>query len=277
MTPTLRLGQITDLHLRHHLPGTSAVPARCSRSMPCLLAEAVQQLRQAAVHAVVVTGDLVDHPVDEPDTDDRLRQGRDDLNLVAEQLDHLQCPWVVLPGNHDHAGLFAEAFGHTCLDLDVRGYRLLCFNDWDRYLSPADVPPQGAVAEHVPRRLGSERGRMLAVLADDDPRPQVHLQHYVIWPRRDDGWPHTYHDGEQLRDELVNDPRVRLVLSGHYHAGVEPFRVHGPRSAPWFCVAPAFCQAPHPVLVHELHADGHMTSNRIDLRPAAVAQSAPAS
>ena len=267
MTRPLCLGQISDLHLRHHLPGTSAVAARCSRSMAPLLAEAVQQLGVAGVDVVVITGDLVDHPVDVPDSGESLRQGRADLELVAAALDKLDCPWMVLPGNHDHDQLFADVFGHALLDVDVAGTRLLSFHDWDRYLTPTDTPAAAPVPDNVPRRLGDARQRMLAVLADADPRPQVHLQHYVITPRRDDGWPHTYQDGEQLRDMLMADQRVRLVLSGHYHPGVESFRPQGDDTGPWFCVAPAFCQAPHPYLIHELDPTGRLTTSRFNLRP----------
>ena len=34
----------------------------------------------------------------------------------------------------------------------------------------------------------------------------------------------------------------------------------------WFSVAPAFCEAPHPYLLHELGQDS-MTTTRIDLPP----------
>lgn len=237
--------------------------------MAPLLAEAVQRLGSAGVDVVVVTGDLVDHPLDVPDSADSLRQGRADLELVGAALGKLDCPWMVLPGNHDHDQLFAEVFGHASLDVDVAGTRLLSFHDWDRYLTPAEATPVAPVPDNVPdnvpRRLGDARRRLLAALADGDPRPQVHLQHYVITPRRDDGWPHTYQDGEQLRDMLGADPRVRLVLSGHYHPGVESFRPAGDNTGPWFCVAPAFCQVPHPYLIHELAPTGGLTTSRFDL------------
>ncbi|SVE63221.1 uncharacterized protein METZ01_LOCUS516075, partial [marine metagenome] len=218
MVDAVRLGHISDLHLRCHLSGTAAVSARRSRDMPALFTEALASMEGAGVDVVVVTGDLVDHP-DNRQTPETLHHGEADLRLVAEALARLSCPWVVLPGNHDHPQLFGDVFGRPA-ELDVRGVRVIAFFDWDR--------PVGTVEEederpNVPRRVGEERARFEAALAAGDRRPQIHLQHYVITPRLDEGWPHTYRDGESIRDSLVGDPRVRLALSGHYPLGVDSF------------------------------------------------------
>jgi len=269
---TLTIGQLSDLHLRHHLPGTSAVPDRRSRDIPDLLDEALTALQAAHVDVVAVTGDLVDHPLDAADSEQSLRQGVADLELIAEALSALACPWFVLPGNHDHDELFEHVFGDRPRELDVSGFRVVAFHDWDRCLHESDNPDD--VPENVPRREGDERDRFDSVLGDDDSRLQVHLQHYVITPRLDEGWPHTYCDGELLRDALVTDERVRLVLSGHYHPGVDSFLEGDVDSGTRFHVAPAFCQAPHPVLLHELRLDGALTTTRVDLRPVPVTPTA---
>jgi 3',5'-cyclic AMP phosphodiesterase CpdA len=262
MVDAVRLGHISDLHLRCHLSGTAAVSARRSRDMPALFTEALASMEGAGVDVVVVTGDLVDHP-DNRQTPETLHHGEADLRLVAEALARLSCPWVVLPGNHDHPQLFGDVFGRPA-ELDVRGVRVIAFFDWDR--------PVGTVEEederpNVPRRVGEERARFEAALAAGDRRPQIHLQHYVITPRLDEGWPHTYWDGESIRDSLVGDPRVRLALSGHYHLGVDSFLEGDASTGTWFSVAPAFCEAPHPYLLHELGQDSSMATTRLDLRP----------
>jgi 3',5'-cyclic-AMP phosphodiesterase len=265
MAAPLRIGHISDLHLRQHLSGTSAVAARRSRDMPGLLVEALRALRGAEVDVVVITGDLIDHPHEPQDTVQNLRDGELDLLLVAEALAQLPCPWAVLPGNHDHPELFQRVFGSQPREIEVQGTRIISFFDWDRPLPTALEADN--VPVNVPRRVGAERRCFADVLADTDPRPQVHLQHYVITPRRDEGWPHTYVDGEMLRDSLAADHRVRLCLSGHYHPGVDPFHYGESGVGSWFHVAPAFCQAPHPYLVHELAHDGSLETIRSELRP----------
>ena len=261
-TRPLQIGQISDLHLRHHLAGTSAVKNRRSRDMPALFIEALAAIEAAAVDLLVVTGDLVDHPFEDEDRAESLRQGEADLRLVADSLSTLTCPWIVLPGNHDHPELFDRVFGTGSAELDIHGVRVICFHDWDRNLDGAQD-----AAVNVPRRVAEQRSRLTSVLADDDPRLQIHLQHYVITPELNEGWPHTNGDGAALRDALVADARVRLGLSGHYHPGVESFHEGDEGTGTWFHVAPAFCQAPHPYVLHRLEADGTLNTTRIDLRP----------
>ncbi len=262
MVDSVRLGHISDLHLRCHLWGTSAVPARRSRDMPALFTEALAALQGAGVDVVVVTGDLVDHPNETEELPETLRDGEADLRLVAEALSNLSCPWIVLPGNHDHPRLFSRVFGGPA-EIDVQGVRVIAFFDWDR---PVESVAEEDETPNVPRRVAAERARFEAALAVGDPRLQIHLQHYVITPRLDEGWPHTYGDGESIRDSLVADPRVRLALSGHYHPGVDTLLEGDGLTGTWFGVAPAFCESPHPYLLHELGEDS-MTTTRIDLLP----------
>jgi hypothetical protein len=115
-------------------------------------------------------------------------------------------------------------------------------------------------ADHVPERMGAERRRFVEALRDGDDTPQIHVQHYVVSPRLDVGYPHTYADGEAMRDLIVGASKAKLVLSGHYHPGVAPFQVSGT----WFSIAPALCVAPFPVLVYDLDPSG-LTWNRTHL------------
>lgn len=245
----MRIAHISDFHLRQHLAGTSAVAARRSREVPALLKEAVTRIAAAGVDLTVVTGDLIDHPFADADAPDHLRDGEADLRLVADSLGRLPCPWMALPGNHDHAQLFAGVFGLP-LERQIGEVRVIPFHDWEG-------------DDHVPERVGEERSRFDRALDDDDPRLQIHVQHYLVAPERNEGYPHTYGDGRDLQQALVDDARVRLVLSGHYHAGVEPFR----EGATWFATAPAFCEAPHSYRVYELDAaDGGLHSAAVELR-----------
>jgi len=244
----MKIAHISDFHLRRHLPGTSAVSRRQSRLMPGLLAEAAARIQAEKPDLVVVTGDLVDHPFVGTDEPEILAAGEMDLRLIAGILEGFACPVAVVHGNHDHPVLFDQVFG-SIPELEARGHRVLCFYDQE-------------VDGHFPQRLGRERERFLAALQDRDPRPQIHVQHYLIAPERNQGYPHTYREGESIKQSLLADGRVRLVLSGHYHRGEPLFR----QGEVYFGIAPAFAEPPHPYRIYALTDDGVSQKER-SLRP----------
>ena len=141
-------------------------------------------------------------------------------------------------GNHDNRELTKHVFGHLPSDQVVAGHRVLCF--WD----------EEGDDDNVPQRLGAERARFEAALADTA-LPQIHVQHYVVWPERNEGYPHTYGDGAQLRQQIVQSGAVKLVLSGHYHIGVPLFEEGGVH----FCTVRGFAEAPHYYNLYQLNGD----------------------
>ena len=124
----MRIAQITDLHMRHHLPGTAHIPRRKSRLVPDLLRRAVERLRAERPDVVILSGDLLDYPLDRMEDPETLPLGRADLVLVRDILEGLDCPRLVLPGNHDPEPLVAEVFASP-LEIDVAGHRVLTFVD----------------------------------------------------------------------------------------------------------------------------------------------------
>lgn len=231
----MRIGHISDFHLRYNLPGTSAVAARRSREMPEKIARAVDVLRAEGVDWVAVTGDLVDHPFGQMHSPDNLQLGEADLRLVHDLLQPLACPVFALYGNHDHPLLFRRVFGVEEEGVDVGDYRVYCFYDEEG-------------ADHVPVRIGAELERFHAALEDGYAHRQIHLQHYLIHPQKDEGYPHTYGTSAWLKSALEASEKVHLSLSGHYHPGVSVLtegRLH-------YAVAPAFCEAPHRFAIYEL-------------------------
>lgn len=235
----MRIVHLTDLHLRCHLPGTSSIKTRRSRAMLAALARVAPRISALEPDLLALTGDLLDYPLEHA-ADPRFRSlALADLAALREALKPLACTQIVLPGNHDVDELCAQVFPpmRECV---VAGYRVFAFGDRE---GPG----------HVPLRCGQERARLEAALRQDDSLPQVHLQHYVVWPRLNEGYPHTYADAEALRQQIAASGRVRLVLSGHYHRGVAPTCAQGV----WFAVTPAFCEAPHPYRIYDL-ADGEL-------------------
>jgi D-glycero-D-manno-heptose 1,7-bisphosphate phosphatase len=213
--------------------------------MPELLEAAVAQIDALHPDLLAVTGDLVDHPLYALHDPTLIALGERDLQLVRELFGRLTCPVAYLYGNHDHPASFRAMFGEAPRDFDVDGYRILLFLDEE-------------VENHHPQRMGEERTRFLSLLADGDPRPQVHLQHYLIAPRRNRTYPHTYREHKSLQDAVVADGRVQLVLSGHYHRGARVLRIGNTT----FSTAPAFCEPPHRFRFYDLTAGGVIAHER---------------
>lgn len=192
-------------------------------------------MRALSPDVVVCSGDLLDYPAGEEEDPCTRELARRDLATVAEALGAVGRAYLVIPGNHDHPDLTWEAFPDAPRDVVIGGLRFLVFDDREG-------------VSHVPHRTGAERRRLDGALADARSAPQVHVQHYLVWPERNEGYPHTYADGEELTEMIVRSGIVRLVLSGHYHPGLEPERV----GDTWFATAPAFCEAPHRFWVYDL-------------------------
>jgi Icc protein len=243
----MKIAHISDFHLRWHLPGTSAVPVRLSRRMPELVEVAVQQINAHAPDLVVVSGDLVDHPFEAMDSPENRAMGKADLALIAGLLQQCKAPTAVLYGNHDHPGLFHEVFDRLALDFFHCGHRILTFLDAEG-------------ENNYPERIGAQWDRFEALTADGDPRPQIHLQHYLVAPERNQGYPHTYRNADRIKARLLADGRVRLLLNGHYHPGVDLFCQDGV----YFSTAPAFCQAPHAFRMYTLQ-DENITQEECTL------------
>lgn len=235
----MKIAHISDFHLRHHLPGTSTIPRRLSRHMLELITQAVGRIRGESPDLVVVTGDLADHPFYGMHDEELIALGEKDLRLIRECFAPLTCPVAWLYGNHDHPESFHRVYGDLPADFHVAGHRVLLFFDDE-------------VENNFPQRMGKQRERFLAAMNDDDPSPQVHLQHYLVAPEREGGYPHAYREAGSLKAALLADSRVRLVLSGHYHKGDSLFReghVH-------FANAPAFGEPPHPFRIYDLSGTG---------------------
>jgi 3',5'-cyclic-AMP phosphodiesterase len=237
----MKIAHISDLHLRHHLPGTAEIESRRSREMPERFAAAIEEIVGEAVDLLVISGDLLDYPLDAMDDPAALAQGEADLRLIAQILEQVECPIALVHGNHDHPELVQRLFGHLPADQEVAGYRVLCFFD-----------DEGA--DHVPQRQGADQQRFLAALADEGSLPQIHVQHYVVWPELNDDYPHTYGRGAELRDQIVESGRVRLVLSGHYHKGVPLFQ----EGETYFTTIRAFAEAPHPYAIYRIEGESVM-------------------
>ena len=234
----MRITHVSDLHARRKLPGTSQNSRRLSRRIHDALQTAINDIRQKEPDLLVVTGDLLDFPFYGFDDPWLLDRAVDDLRTIAETLDTVSCPKAVLGGNHDHPEAIEKVFGASPDDFEVAGHRVLTFNDHE-------------VIGNTPQRLDRQRRRFLGALRDPSPLPQIHIQHYVVWPELNKGYHHSYKEAESLKDAIADSGVVRLVLSGHYHPGMAPFKEGGA----YLAIAPAFCGAPHPYIIYDISDD----------------------
>lgn len=232
----MRVGHISDIHLRHHLPGTANIPARRSRQAPKLLEQALRAMRAGGVDLVAVTGDIVDIPNYRLTGDSRETLGAavtKDYILCRDLLAASEIDYIVVPGNHDDQAVMRAVFATGTGFRDLDGIRFVSF--WDR-----------EHAEHVPRRVSAESALFDQMLCDD--HLQVHLQHFVITQLPATDYPYTYDDREEMADRIVGSGRVRLSLSGHYHAGTELVRI----GDTYFSTVPALAEYPHRYRTYEV-------------------------
>ncbi|MFH0964983.1 MAG: HAD-IIIA family hydrolase [Planctomycetota bacterium] len=233
----MRIVHLTDIHLRRTLLGTPSITKRLARRMGALLARAAQRIACERADLLVVSGDLVDFPSYGACDAELLAAAEEDLTLVRGILDGIGIPYAVVHGNHDPREVARRVFADAPREQALGGHRVICFHDEE-------------VEGHAPQRLAQEREIYLKVIAETG-APQVHVQHYLVWPIRNEGYPHAYREAQSLRDQMVASRTVRLVLSGHYHPGIEPIR----EGDTYFATAPAFCEPPHAYWVYELSGD----------------------
>lgn len=200
--------------------------------------EAIQRIRDHAPDVLVVSGDLIDAPFYGMNDAETVEKVEKDLRRLRERIDRVGCPVFYLFGNHDHRGAFETVFDDQTFDATIGGFRFLTFNDEE-------------VHDNTAERLGADRERFNQALSGDDPTPQIHLQHYMVWPINNEGYPHAYREAAELKQLICDSGRVRLSLSGHYHRGADAAEIDGT----WFATARAFCQAPHPYRIYDLAGD----------------------
>ncbi len=208
-TKQCKIAHITDLHLREVIPGTSASPQRQSRLTPLALQDLLGDLQKQSVDLLVITGDLVD--VELPHTPENDEMVLAEYKLVKERLDASGLRYHVIPGNHDVPELLFQVFGKES-SFEVNDYEFISF--YDHQIGGDPVYRQDAQLEYFK-----------SVCRSPGPRQQIHLQHYLLYPNHNEGWPHTYANAGVLLQEIAESERVLLCLSGHYHPGCQVERL----------------------------------------------------
>jgi predicted MPP superfamily phosphohydrolase len=248
----MRIGYLTDIHLRDAVPGTSRIARRRCREMRALLPACLDRMSAHEVDLVLCTGDVVDDP-DDP------RAGQD-LELVRKLFEQHGLQYIVVPGNHDPVPeIFYRVFPRPPRRQSVDENELVVFVD--------DV----CVAGEDACTRSSEEMRALEQTLSASLTPAgvtIAAQHYLIYPPRNEEYPHNYRNDVAIHKVMAQSAaltgRTILSISGHYHPGVAPIECDGV----WYLIGRAFCEAPHGYAIITLERGGFDVDQR-DLATAA--------
>lgn len=269
----MRFAHITDLHARYALPNSSRFPARRSRCIRSLFSRALDFLKKEwRVDLLLITGDLVDVPFYAIERKDPeiLSLAREDYLWIYRCLEDIGIPYLVFWGNHDDKDTFQHVFPLPPLDCALRASTS---GTMDLVIPPASCGDRGTRSfpsttdtlqfqtfpfdEEQPDHLPY---RDLSRYPEPTPPqgPAIHVQHYVVAPKLNDFYPHTYLNDAEI--QLWNRAhRVTLSLSGHYHPGYPPLQIEGT----WYATGAAFCEYPYPVYLYEYPAQSSQCPFRV--------------
>jgi histidinol phosphatase-like PHP family hydrolase len=221
----VKIAVVSDLHA-----GKVADGSACRGDIAdVLLARAVYRLKRwIQPDIVLLLGDLVE--------DDGALGVRSVLERSAKAIGILECPLIVIPGNHDLVEeLFYEYFPRPTEVVEVKGIRFLPFLD-------AQTPDFNAT------RSAADLDRMRGARKDFD-GPIVSVQHVSLFPAGSSDCPFYYTNATDVIG-VMQEVGIGLAISGHYHEGVKLIR-EGKQA---FVVNAALCEAPFSFL--EIEIDG---------------------
>ena len=219
--------------------------------MPAALNRLTKCIKEFTPDVIVMTGDLLDMPdevvaggsPDDRSHDQWMDEAKADFQLVWDWFKSTAVPFVVVPGNHDHEGAFAQIFGGPPEPRDIAGLRFFCF--WDELAE-----------DRQPQRTGERKDLFEnAMTSSEHDCPQIHLQHYMIDPPTfAKNWRYEYKGARKMKSDVERTGRVRAILSGHYHPGslINQDRIV-------YSLPPAFCEAPHAFRIYDI-VDGAMAT-----------------
>ena len=238
MTPTespITIALLADLHYGARSP----LPERRSDIADSLLERAVERLNGSVRPDVtLVLGDLLERG--------SAPGAPEHLSRLRSILDRLDGPYLAIPGNHDgDPEPFYRVFTRPTDIEDIAGVRYLAFLDpeepgYNASRSPADI------------------ARFAAARQDYD-GPIVALQHVCLFPPEFALAPYNYTNAPEIISAM-QQARVALSVSGHYHPGAETVTEHNIT----FVTAPALCEEPFAFLVVTM-STGQVSTRRHEL------------
>jgi len=216
---------ISDVHFST-TPNIS-VPSRRKEFGDILLNRVVNRInRFIKPNITLFLGDLVDDAQ------------KEDLEVIKRLADKLQCPTMVVPGNHDgDCSQFVDVFQELPDYLDVAGYRFVPFCD-------EEAPGYNAT------RSEGDFERMRNAREGYD-GPIIAVQHVPLFPPGGHECPYSLTNAETAL-QIMKEEKIQWVIAGHYHPGFQLFE-EGFVSI----TAPALCEKPFRFL--EINIEGQNT------------------
>jgi len=190
----IKLVLITDTHI-----ADTAIDddRRCDLAENFLTRAIYRLNRWIKPDAVLFLGDLVE--------DDGQESLPARLERVAGLLSNIECPYLVIPGNHDvPAERFYRIFPQPGDYLDVKGVRLASF-----------VDPEAA--DYNARRREGDLDRMLA-LRQGHQGPIIACQHVALFPPGSVDSPFNLVNADDVI-AVMRQVGISLSVGGHYHDG----------------------------------------------------------
>jgi histidinol phosphatase-like PHP family hydrolase/calcineurin-like phosphoesterase family protein len=231
-----RIALIADPHFTLHASGKH----------PGIRLPEARYLLQRVVEYVNISGDVDllclagDVVIEDSDS-------REALNIVKAILDKLSCPYLIIPGNHDHdREAFAEVFPLQD-KFDLPKLRVIPFADGTR--------EDGLAVRSAAEMMRMER------LCDGFHGHIIALQHHPLFPpaSRDNKQDHANNAEICAQYERLG---VTLSISAHIHHGM-PLLSHGSCS---YLGVPGLCESPYPFQMLTVEDDGQCQVRSINLR-----------
>ena len=193
------IAQITDLHVTR----AGAFPRTFVDGVETL-ERVVAELNAMPVQpdVVLATGDLVNDGTPE------------EYGLLAECVDQLRAPLVVLPGNHDDPAVMADAFaGAPALPAEPPLHFVV--GEHEVRIVGLDVVRVGLVGGVFDREAAAWLDRVLAAGADHPTLLALHHPPFatgIVWMDR-----YGLEGADLLAEVLARHPQVGRVVAGHIH------------------------------------------------------------
>jgi len=184
---------------------------------------------------VIVGGDLVDNGGS--------KTAPEDLAKIRGILDKLNCPYIVVRGNHDPiAEDFYKIFDRKD-QFEMKGCRFLTFDDPEE-------------PNYCARRTIEQLDRLKSARTSFN-GPIISIQHVPLFLPGTSDCPYNYTNAEQIIAEMKKY-KIFMSVSGHFHNGMGLVESDGLN----FIGAPAICESPFRYMVIE--TDGEEVSTMTD-------------